>query len=242
MKLTVLGVCGGFPSAGGATSGYLLETSGHHILIDCGSGVLSALFRFIRIDELDAIVLTHLHYDHISDMQVLKYAIDMSRKFGISRPPIPVIAPATPEAVLDELRSDGDFILGQINAGCEMNMYGATVRFFAVEHPVETYGLSIEKDGKKLAMTADSVPCAAMQPLLLNADLAIMDAGSVERLRKPIMMHMTAAECGTLARTCQVKRLLLSHLHPLIDPHEVLTEAQKTYPDAELAIPLVEYE
>jgi ribonuclease BN (tRNA processing enzyme) len=30
MKLTVLGNSGGFPAAGGATSGYLLEIEGHY--------------------------------------------------------------------------------------------------------------------------------------------------------------------------------------------------------------------
>ena len=52
MKLTVLGASGGFPSAGGATSGYLLELDGRYILIDCGSGVLANLFRFIRLEQI----------------------------------------------------------------------------------------------------------------------------------------------------------------------------------------------
>ena len=241
MKLTVLGASGGFPAAGGATSGYLLELSGHYVLIDCGSGVLSNLFRFISIDRLDAIILTHLHYDHISDMQVMKYAIDLNRKFGVERPAIPVIAPATPEAIAATLQSDGDLIVGQINSGSEMNIFGAAVRFFAMDHPVETYGLRIELDGKILAMTSDSVPCAAMQILLQNADLAVMDAGTIERLRKPKMMHMTAAECATLARTCQVRQLLLTHLLPLIDPAEILAEAKTHFTTAELARPLVVY-
>jgi ribonuclease BN (tRNA processing enzyme) len=242
VKLTVLGASGGFPAAGGATSGYLLEVAGHHILIDCGSGVLANLFRFISIEQLDAIILTHLHYDHISDMQVMKYAIDLSRKFGIERPAIPVVAPSTPETVAATLHSDGDLIVGQITAGSEMNIYGASVRFFAMEHPVETYGLRIELDGRVLAMTSDSTPCAAMQILLQQADLAVMDAGSIERLRKPKMMHMTAAECATLAMTCQVKRLVLTHLLPLIDPAEILAEATMQFSGAEIARPLVVYD
>jgi len=242
MKLTVLGASGGFPAAGGATSGYLLEYDGRHILIDCGSGVLSNLFRFIRLEQLDAVILTHLHQDHISDMQVMKYAIDLTRKYGADLPALPVIAPATPEAVAASLQSDGDLIIGQINAGSEMNMYGAQVRFFAMDHPVETYGIAVDYEGKRLAMTADSVPCPSMQILLQDADLAVMDAGSIERLRKPKMMHMTAAECGALARACQVRTLLLSHLLPLIDPQEILEEARSQFPAAELARPLVVYD
>ena len=58
MKLTVLGASGGFPAPGGATSGYLLSYDDRNILIDCGSGVLGNLFRFIRLDQLD-VTLKH---------------------------------------------------------------------------------------------------------------------------------------------------------------------------------------
>lgn len=239
MKLTILGASGGFPAAGGATSGYLLEYGGRHILIDCGSGVLSNLFRFIRLDQLDAIILTHLHYDHICDMQVMKYAIDLTRKFGTDLGAIPVMAPATPEAIVAGLQSDGNLVIGQISHASELTVYGAQLRFFSMDHPVETYGISIEYEGKKIALTSDSVPCTNMQPLLQDADLALMDAGSIERMRKPIMMHMTAAECATLAKACSVRHLVLTHLLPLIDPAEVLEEAKAIFPDVELAVPLV---
>jgi ribonuclease BN (tRNA processing enzyme) len=242
MKLTALGASGGFPAAGEATSGYLLELDGKHILIDCGSGVLVNLFRYIRLDQLDGIIITHLHIDHICDMPMLKQAIDLTRKYATDLPAIPVIAPATPEAAAAGLQGDGDLIVGQISPGSTMNMFGAQVRFLPMEHPVETYGLIIEKDGRKLAYTSDTVPCTNLQILLQDADLALMDAGSLERLRRPKMLHLTAAECGVLARACQVKRLLLAHLLPLVDPQEVLAEARAQYPAAELIKSLVSYE
>jgi ribonuclease BN (tRNA processing enzyme) len=241
MNLTVLGLSGGFPAAGGATSGYLLELNGRHILIDCGSGVLANLFRFIRLDQLDAVILTHLHHDHISDMQVLKYAIDLTRKNGRDLPAVPVIAPGTPENIAAGLQSDGNLIVGQISANSEISMYGATVRFLPMDHPVETYGILIENDGRKLAYSADSVPCASLRALLQDADLALIDAGSLERLRKPIMLHLTAAECGALAKACQVRRLLLTHILPLLDPSEILAEAAAQYPAAEMASLLATY-
>ena len=239
MKLTILGASGGFPAAGGATSGYLLEYGGRHVLIDCGSGVLANLFRFIRLDQLDAIFITHLHYDHISDMQVMKYAINLTRAYGTDLGAIPVMAPATPEAIATSLQSDGNLIIGQITHGSELTVYGAQLRFYGMDHPVETYGISIEYEGKKIALTGDSVPCTNLQPLLQDADLALMDAGSIERLRRPKMMHMTAAECATLARACSVRHLVLTHLLPLIDPAEALAEAKAIFPDTELAVPLV---
>lgn len=242
MKLTILGLSGGFPAAGGATSGYLLDLNGRHILIDCGSGVLANLFRFIRLEELDAIILTHLHHDHVSDMQVMKYAIDLTRKNGQDLAAIPVIAPGSPESIAAGLQSDGELIVGQISPNSEISIFGATVRFLPMDHPVETYGLSIEYGGRKMAYTADSIPCTNLQTLLQDADLALMDAGSLERLRKPKMVHMTAAECARLAAACGVRRLLLTHLLPILDPAEILAEAAAYYPAAELASLLATYE
>jgi ribonuclease BN (tRNA processing enzyme) len=82
MKLTVLGNNGPFPSAGGACSGYLITEGDKNILIDCGNGVLANLQRFIPIEELDAIILTHLHSDHMSDMMILRYALQIKMNRG----------------------------------------------------------------------------------------------------------------------------------------------------------------
>ncbi|MCG8541098.1 MAG: MBL fold metallo-hydrolase, partial [Clostridia bacterium] len=66
MKITILGNSGPYPRAGGACSGYLLEEDDIKILIDCGNGVLSRLLGMIEsLEDIDAIILSHLHSDHI---------------------------------------------------------------------------------------------------------------------------------------------------------------------------------
>ena len=80
MKLTVLGCYGPYPAAGGACSGYLLEHEGFAVLIDCGNGVLSRLQEFIEPSKLKAIIISHLHSDHCSDLFILRYALQFSRK------------------------------------------------------------------------------------------------------------------------------------------------------------------
>ena len=49
MDLTVLGNSGPYPAAGSGTSGYLLHTELADILLDCGSGTVRELFRFLDI-------------------------------------------------------------------------------------------------------------------------------------------------------------------------------------------------
>ena len=97
MKLTILGNNGPYPAAGGACSGYLL--TGDHgrtqVLIDCGAGVLSGLSTWISWEALDAVILSHLHYDHMSDLLPMQYAM----QFHPRPAPLPVFAPATPAPV-----------------------------------------------------------------------------------------------------------------------------------------------
>ena len=74
MKMTVVGFWGGFPEAGEATSGYLFEHDGFRLLVDCGSGVLAQLQKYITPSDIDAVVLSHYHHDHVADIGVLQYA------------------------------------------------------------------------------------------------------------------------------------------------------------------------
>ena len=92
MRLTVLGCAGSFPGPESACSAYLVEAEGFRLLMDFGSGSLSALQRYAGLHAVDAILLTHLHCDHMLDacryVVVRRYAPDGPY------PPLPVYAPA----------------------------------------------------------------------------------------------------------------------------------------------------
>src|SRR4029453_15288028 len=68
MRLTVLGCAGSFPGPDSACSAYLVEAEGFSLLLDFGTGALSALQRFGDLRQVDAILLTHLHCDHMLDV------------------------------------------------------------------------------------------------------------------------------------------------------------------------------
>lgn len=70
MKITVIGMWGGYPKKDGPCSGYLVEQDGFSMLIDCGSGVLVKLQEFIDLNEINDVLLSHYHYDHASDVGV----------------------------------------------------------------------------------------------------------------------------------------------------------------------------
>lgn len=67
MRLTILGCAGSFPGPEAACSAYLVEAEGFRLLVDFGSGSLSALQRYAGLHVIDAILITHLHCDHVLD-------------------------------------------------------------------------------------------------------------------------------------------------------------------------------
>ena len=83
LVVTVLGCSGSYASPGNPCSGYLVQSQGAAVLLDCGPGVLGPLQEVISFDELTAIVITHHHYDHLLELPMIHmvYRLFHSRDF-----------------------------------------------------------------------------------------------------------------------------------------------------------------
>ena len=228
MILTMLGVNGPYPSIKGACSGYLLTSdSGRtRILIDCGSGVLGRLLNECTVRDLSAVVLSHLHFDHMSDMLPMNYLLNAA---GVEC--LKVICPKTPEKVR-RILEDGaldlyptqDMVIGEMK-----------LEFLRVAHPVETYAVRVICDGKTFVYTGDTNECDALTLFAAGADLLLADAGLLRddwTIKKP---HMTSGMCARLARDAGVKMLVLTHINPSYNAEAVLDEAVNDFPEAMVA-------
>ena len=110
MKLIVLGRYGPFPEPGGACSGYLLQSGDISLGLEMGSGSLRNLLRYLPDLNLTAMLVSHLHSDHMSDMLVLRYALQQLSAHGRPVPmPLSVVAPDEPEAEFRQLAGSGVF-------------------------------------------------------------------------------------------------------------------------------------
>jgi len=215
MRLTVLGCAGSFPGPEAACSAYLVEADGFRLLVDFGSGSLSALQRYAGLKAVDAIVLSHLHCDHMMDACV--YVVCRRYAPEGPYPPLPVYAPAgAPERLAAAYSSDegplddvytfyglqpGSFPIGPF-----------TVTVDRVNHPVETYGVRLEHEGRILAYSGDSAPCEALLRLAQGADLFLCEASYLDGVDTPPDLHLTGREAGEIATKSGVRRLLLTHL------------------------------
>src|SRR5512144_686300 len=98
MRLTVLGCAGSFPGPEAPCSAYLIEAEGFRLMLDFGTGSLSTLQRFAGLYTVDAIVLSHLHGDHIFD--ACSYVV--ARRYA-PHGPLPVLPVWAPEGASERL-------------------------------------------------------------------------------------------------------------------------------------------
>lgn len=243
MKLTVLGNYGSFPGPDGACSGYLLEEEGLHILLDCGNGVLSRLQRYCTIEDLDAVIVSHLHLDHVADLFVLRYGLLTKRELGQHIGQLSVHLPATPEAVLQVLDGRGEFSINLIQDGALVQRGTMTISFTRMEHSAESYAIAVTAGGKKLVYSGDTLFNPGLIDAAQGADLFLCEATAVRAAYPPeAFPHMTARQAAEAARQAGVQNLLLTHLWYEDPKEEYVAEARVVFPNVALAEEFVSYE
>ncbi len=230
MKLTILGNNGPFPAAGGACSGYLLRHGDKNILLDCGNGVLANLQKHIEIENIDAVILTHLHSDHISDMMVLRYAIQIKRKNGFPIDILDVYAPDEPEGEYGRLDDKAAFNLRPINDDSEIVIGDIKLRFRKTKHPYKCYAVSARADGKKLVYSGDTAWDEGLTDFFMDSDVIMLDSGLLSKDKKDdSAVHMTAEECGIMACRSNAGKLILTHFWPGYEINELVDEAKTKF-------------
>lgn len=235
MKLTVLGNNGPYPGVEGACSGYLIEHNDARILLDCGSGVLGRLQKFCNIESLTHIMLSHLHYDHTSDIMALRYAVEGKRKRGKTVNPIKLYLPDEPEEEYEKITSKDVFSVCPISEELKLIVDNLKISFARMNHQVKCFATKIELDDKVFVYSGDTGVTPVITQFAKNADLFLCDAGLLSKDKAENAPHLTAYEVGVVAKDAGVKRLLLTHFWPEDDTSRHLAEARESYPQAELA-------
>ena len=217
MRLTVLGCAGSFPGPEAACSAYLVEADNFRLLIDFGSGSMSAMQRYTDMNSIDAIVLTHLHCDHMLD--ACTYIVVRRYDPSGARPPIPVYAPLGAAERISAAYSSENEALDVVYTfyGLQPGTFPIgpfTITVDRVNHPIETYGVRVEHAGRVLAYSSDTAPCEALLRLAAGADLFLCEASYLDGVDNPPGLHLTGGEAGEAATKADVGRLLLTHLIP----------------------------
>lgn len=229
MELVLLGVGGGWARPGGAASGYLVRHEGFNLWIDAGTGTMANLQRYIGLDEVHAVAISHRHFDHFLDL----YPFWLSRWWGDEdRPaPLPLFAPPGmfEHALQLEAKLGDAFTLQEVEPGGRFEAGPFRVRTARMNHPVPTIGMRIESDGASLAYSADTGPTEELVDLSRDADVLLCEATWLERRPAWDPVHLTATEAGRHAASAGVGQLVLTHIWPATDRQEAEGRARKAY-------------
>lgn len=223
MKLTILGNNGPYPSAGGACSGYLIEHEDTKILLDCGNGVMSNLLKVCDVEALDAVILSHLHPDHISDLFVLRYTLsEKGRK-------IPVYAPNNPKEEYERLHYKNAYDIHPIEEHLQFNIGPLSISFCELQHVLQNFGICIEVEGKKFVYTGDMQYDEKIVDFAKDAHVLLIESGVLERDLQNNPPHLSARQACKIGNESNVKKLLLTHFHPKYRIDEFIIETINQY-------------
>ena len=246
MRLTVLGSNGTYPTPGHPASGYAVSTPTTTVLLDLGPGVFVASVAAGLVP--DAVVLTHVHPDHCSDVFALLAAL----RFGDpARWGLPVMVPAGLVERAAAFLGAGDthdlyrvFAFDEVTPGDLRVVGDLSVRFGAATHPVPALVVSIDDGRRRLVYSGDTGPGGDLAALAKGCDLLLCEAtlqGALGKDRYPY--HLSALEAGAIARAAGVGRLLVTHLSPTLDAAVSMSEAGHEFDGSlDLAVPGMEVE
>lgn len=222
MKLTVLGNNGPYPCPNGACSGYLIESKEAKILIDCGNGVFANLQKVCDYKELDAVILSHLHSDHISDVFVMKYALGIVKSENYSS--IPLFTTMDDSCMVDNLNYNDAFDLRKITND-QVEIKDLKISFNKTIHPIECYGIKIEDEESTFVYSADTAYDEKLVQFAKNADLFLCESGVLEKDRHEETPHLSVKQACQLANESSVKKLVLTHFWPEYKLEDIRKEA-----------------
>jgi ribonuclease BN (tRNA processing enzyme) len=212
MKLTIIGFWGGYPKINGASSGYLLEHDGFKLLIDCGSGVLAKLQNLVQPEELDAVILSHYHPDHIADIGVLQHARLIQGFLGKECPTLPIYGHSFEQNEFEKLTYK-EITKGIAYVPDEVLTVGPfQISFLKTNHPVPCYAMRITDGDKTLIYTGDGSFKEEFISFSHNADVLLCECNFYAHQNGKSAGHMNSLEAGRLANSAGVQQLILTHL------------------------------
>ncbi len=217
MKFIVLGSGTCVPSLKRNAPGYYLEADGFQLLIDCGSGTLLQLEKAGKsYKDIDAIFITHTHPDHVSDLMPFQHALLATPGF-VRGKDLSIVGPRGVKKFYERciasiMRKPRTFDIEVIEIMEKLDIGPLYVFSAKTVHSEDSIAYRFEYEGKSIVITGDCDFDKGIIELSRGADLLVIDCSYPDLLKAP--GHLTSKECGAVAKSANVRRLILSHIYP----------------------------
>jgi ribonuclease BN (tRNA processing enzyme) len=251
VQVTVLGKSPSWQDAGGACSGYLVRDEDTVLLLDCGNGVFSKLRSHIDYVDVDAVVISHLHADHMLDLVPYSYALTYApRQQPVAIPPFweGTDNPAKPQLHVpaggretfrrivgawgNEDLIENAFELREYDSAEVLSVGTMEIRFHPVPHYLPTHAIGVRSLGNgagRMVYGADCSPTEELVEFARDTDLLIIEATLPRPERDGVRGHLTPAEAGDHGRRAGAHRLVITHISDEMDQEWARAEAESTF-------------
>jgi ribonuclease BN (tRNA processing enzyme) len=219
VKITVLGKSPAWQDADGACSGYLVRGGARTVLLDCGPGVFAKLRRHVDYAAVDAVVISHLHADHILDL--VPFASGLRYGPRAARPKL-YAPPGALEAFAGMSRAT--FMTAEhVELAFDITIYDPAdtvaigelaVRFQPVPHYIPANAVEFAANGARFTFSADCGPNQELCDFAAGTDLLLIEATLPASEGEG---HLTPREAGEHGARAGAKRLVLTHFSDELD-------------------------
>ncbi|WP_372345358.1 MBL fold metallo-hydrolase [Streptomyces sp. KL116D] len=227
LRLTVLGSATPYPEAGNPCSGYLVSGGGTRVWVDAGSGTLGALQKHVRLDEIDAIWVSHLHADHTADLLTAYYGL-LYADVRLDAP-LPLYGPPGTADRLAGFLTNGErrspveeaFAVRELDDGHRARVGALDLTSREVAHGMPAFALRVEHEGRSLVYSGDTAPCAGLTELAAGCGTLLCEADG----DSGDGVHHSPEDAGDTATAADVRRLVVTHVGRAVAPGDAVTRA-----------------
>jgi len=237
MEVAVLGTGSMDPYPGRGAPAYAVRGPDGVILLDTGPGSCRHWPGVeLQVRDIKGVFISHFHPDHVCD---LAYVLFLRRYYRPrAQGEMPVIGPPGLNRFYDGLcaaygrylvpRDDQDLKITEARNG-RFAVAGMDVDAMPVKHDAESVclGFRVIHDNRTLAYTGDTGFGTWLDPVLEDADLALVECSLPETSQSD--RHLNAVQAGAAAAGAGVKKLGLVHLKGDVDEDLLLSQAKKAF-------------
>jgi len=225
MEITFLGTGVAIPQRSRVQSGVLVGLEEKPLLLDCGSGVLNRVIEAgVRHTDLDTVLLSHLHLDHVADLLCLVKANWLMDKTDML-----IYGPEGTSDWFSKLLGLYEYMLEKVEVevielspGDEFVPEGfdCEVACAAAVHSVPTLAYRVSSEGGDFVYSGDTEPCREVLDLAAGADLLIHECSFP--LGTEVTNHTTPEMLAELLSdySGEIGKLCLTHFYPEMKGHE----------------------
>jgi len=235
-ELIIIGSGTGIPSLRRSSPGLLILSDRTVLLIDSGPGTLRKMLEVgITYRDVDILLYTHLHPDHTADLVptlfVCKYG-DLPREkdlFCMGGPEFKVFFKNLEKLYGSWIEAQSYCLTVKEISKKPLLFRDLRIISKPMDHISGSLGYRIEfKDGKSIAVSGDTDYCQNIIDLAFEVDLLVLECSFPDEKKEA--GHLTPSLAGRIALESRCKRLLLTHLYPICDQFDILSQCKQVFP------------